>query len=122
MPALTTAGVIHLGAVVPALGIGAVMLTQRKGTAWHKVWGRVWVALMIAVDISAFWLQRDGYSWIHLFAVVNLISISAAIVCVRYKRRVAHAGFVIGAYSGTVAAGFGAFASDRFLNSLLFGA
>jgi uncharacterized membrane protein len=87
----------------------------------HKRWGRVWVLLMLIVDISAFGLQRDGFSWIHIFAVVNLISISAAIVFIHYKRRIAHAAFILGAYLGTLAAGIGALAPGRFIGNVLFG-
>ncbi len=58
---LSTAGIIHLSTVVPALDIGAAMLLRPKGTVWHKRWGRAWVLLMVVADLSSFWLQRDGY-------------------------------------------------------------
>ncbi|AXQ27970.1 DUF2306 domain-containing protein [Solimonas sp. K1W22B-7] len=118
---LSTAGIIHLATVVPALGIGAAMLLQPKGTAWHKRWGRAWVLLMVVADLSSFWLRRDGYSWIHVLAIVNLASIAAGVAFIRARRRVAHAAFVIGAYSGAVAAGIGALAPGRFLHQALFG-
>lgn len=118
---LGIAGLIYLAAVVPALGIGAAILAQRKGTRAHKAWGRVWVGLMVAANVSSFWLQRDGLSWIHALAVINLISITAGIFCIRAGRRVAHAAFVVGAYVGSLVAGAGAFTSGRFLHQIFFG-
>jgi uncharacterized membrane protein len=118
---LGISGLIHLGAVVPALGIGAAILARGKGTPWHIFWGRVWVGLMVTADVSAFWLQRDGFSWIHALAVINLVSIAAGIVCIRARRRAAHAAFVVGAYAGALIAGVGAFTSGRFLHQIFFG-
>src|SRR5690606_6000386 len=58
-----------LTAVLPALVIGAFVLARKKGTPVHRATGWLWVSLMLVVDVSAFFLQRDGYSWIHLLAL-----------------------------------------------------
>lgn len=119
---LTWAGGVHLSAVIPALVLGCYVLLRRKGTRGHKVAGWLWVLLMLTVDVSAFFLQREGYSWIHLFAVINVTSILAGIVFIRNKKRIAHAACLVGAYLGTAAAGLGALAPGRYLNVVLFGA
>ena len=118
---LTSAGVIHLSAVLPALVLGGYVLVGKKGTHGHKVAGWLWVLLMISVDFSAFFLQRGGYRWIHVFAVIILASIFAGIVFIRNKKRRAHAACMVGAYFGTVAAGLGALAPGRYIHILLFG-
>ena len=119
---LTSAGVIHLTAVLPALVVGAFVLARKKGTPVHQATGWLWVSLMLLVNVSAFFLQRDGYSWIHLLALASLVSICAGIVFIRNRKYVAHKACMVGAYLGTVAAGVGAVAPGRFLNILLFGA
>ena len=118
---LTSAGVIHLTAVLPALLIGAFVLARKKGTPVHRATGWLWVSLMLVVDVSAFFLQRDGYSWIHILALANLVSICAGIVFIRNRKYVAHKACMVGAYLGTAAAGVGVVAPGRFLNILLFG-
>ncbi len=118
---LSPAGIVHLSAVVPALVLGTMLLLRAKGTPSHRRWGHAWVALMVTADVSSFWLQRDGYSWIHLLALVNLASIAAGIGFIRAGRRRAHAACVIGACGGALLAGAGALAPGRFLHHLLLG-
>lgn len=118
---ISFSGVIHLAAVLPALAVGGLVLLRKKGTLGHKVAGWIWVALMLVVDISAFFLQREGYSWIHIFAVINLVSISAGIIFIKNRKFFAHAACMVGAYVGTAAAGVGALMPGRYLNFVLFG-
>lgn len=120
--AISFSGVVHLSAVLPALAVGAFVLLRKKGTRGHKAAGWSWVLLMLVVDISAFFLQRDGYSWIHIFAVINLVSISAGLIFIKNRKSIAHAACMVGAYLGTAAAGIGALMPGRYLNIVLFGA
>jgi uncharacterized membrane protein len=95
------------------------MLLRTKGTASHKRLGRVWVAVMLVVAISSFWIRRDGFSWIHLLSIWTLISLAAAIWFIRRGNVRAHQGFMVGTFLGLVGAGIGAFAPGRLLSALL---
>jgi uncharacterized membrane protein len=110
---------LHLAAALLALLIGAAMLLRTKGTASHKVLGRTWVALMLVVAISSFWIRRDGFSWIHVLSIWTLISLAAAIWFIRRGNVRAHQGFMVGTFLGLVGAGIGALAPGRLLSTLL---
>src|SRR5690554_5988179 len=94
---LTSAGVIHLTAVLPALLIGAYVLARKKGTPVHRATGWLRASLMLVVSVSAFFLQRDGYSWIPLLALAKLVSICAGIGFIRNRKYGAHKACMVGA-------------------------
>jgi len=52
---------LHLSSALLALLLGAVVLSSPKGTRRHELLGRAWVALMVVVAVSSFWI---GFSWI----------------------------------------------------------
>jgi uncharacterized membrane protein len=112
---------LHLSAALAALGLGAAVLFLRKGSAFHKALGRGWVALMLVVAISSFWITRDGaFSWIHLLSVWVIISIACAVFFIRRGNARAHRGFMVGTYLGLVGAGMGALAPGRALHFFFF--
>ena len=75
---------LHLTAALSALVFGVVMLARRKGTASHKVLGRVWVVLMLTVAISSLWIPRFlHFTWIHLFTLLTLVSLPLALYRIR---------------------------------------
>jgi uncharacterized membrane protein len=84
-------------------------LLRRKGTATHKLLGRVWVALMVAVALSSFWIfeirRGAGPSLIHLLSVWTLISLALAVWFIRRGNVRAHRGFMVGSFVGLAAAG-----------------
>ena len=110
---------IHLTAAIVSLLVGGAVLLRQKGTASHKLLGRSWVALMLIVAISSFWIRRDGFSWIHLLSIWTLISLACAVWFIRRGNVRAHQGFMIGTFLGLVGAGIGAFAPGRLLSTLL---
>jgi uncharacterized membrane protein len=112
---------IHLAAALLSLVIGGAVLARQKGTASHTLLGRSWVALMLVVAITSFWIKRDGFSWIHLLSVWTLISLAAAIWFIRRGNVKAHQGFMIGTLLGLVGAGLGALAPGRLLQQYLLG-
>jgi len=59
-PAFTPIIVLHTFAALGALGLGAAMFLARKGTLLHRVAGRSWVALMLVVALSSFWIKSSG--------------------------------------------------------------
>ena len=56
---------------------GVVQLAGVKGTSRHRALGYTWVALMLVVAISAFWIHEirlwGPWSPIHLLAIFTLI-------------------------------------------------
>ena len=99
----------HVGLAVFALLVGAVVLSRRKGTSSHKLLGRIWVAAMVAVAVSSFWIfeirRGAGPSWIHLLSVWTLISLAAAVWFIRRGNVRAHQGFMLGTFAGLAIAG-----------------
>ena len=72
----------HLDAALLALVLGAVVLMRRKGTASHRRLGQAWVALMIVVALSSFWILEirngAGFSVIHLLSAWTLLALALA--------------------------------------------
>ena len=115
---------LHLTGAILGLLVGAVVLARTKGTPSHRLLGRIWVGLMLAVAISSFWLLdigKGGFSVIHLLSVWTLISLALAVHFIRRGNVRAHKGFMVGTFIGLAAAGLGALAPGRFLYQLLLG-
>ena len=121
---LTIPAAVHLVAVVPALVIGAVQVTAKKGTRPHKLLGWIWVLAMLTAAVSSFWImeQRKGAGWsvIHLLSAWVLIALSLAIWHIRRGNVRAHRRFMVGTLIGLAAAGIGALMPGRFLSQLFF--
>jgi len=49
---------LHAFAAMTAFALGIVQLSAPKGTLPHRTVGWIWVALMLAVSISAFWIHQ----------------------------------------------------------------
>ena len=100
------------------------MLWRAKGTRSHKLLGRIWVALMVAVALSSFWIfeirRGAGPSLIHLLSVWTLLSLALAVYYIRRGNVRAHRGFMIGTFIGLVTAGALALAPGRALYRLFF--
>jgi uncharacterized membrane protein len=115
---------LHVSSAVLALFLGGVVLSSTKGSRRHKVLGRIWVALMLAVALSSFWSFeiRDGAgpSFVHVLSVWTLISLGCAIWFIRRGNVRAHRGFMIGTFLGLAGAGLGALAPGRMLYGFLF--
>lgn len=78
---------LHLLAALPALAIGAFMLSRPKGTPLHKMLGKLWIGLIASVAVSSFWIQDlrsgAGYSFIHLLSIGTLFAVIMAFVAIR---------------------------------------
>ncbi len=111
--------ITHAALAGVAVLLGAVMLARRKGTASHKRLGRAWVALMVAVALSSFWIfeirRGAGPSLIHLLSAWTLVSLALAVYFIRRGNVRAHRGFMIGTLVGLVVAGTFALAPGRAL-------
>ncbi len=120
--------IIHLSTVVPAIPLGAYVLWRQKGDQLHKHLGRIWGLLMITTAIASFWIGRpghgiggSGFSFIHIFSVVTLVSIPYGIWQIRRGNVVEHYRAMQGPYIGLLIAGLFSFIPGRIMGSLVFG-
>lgn len=74
-PGFTLPIMLHAGAATSALLLGAVVLFKRKGTATHKLAGRVWVGLMFLTALSSLWIHGHGLPNIAGFSPIHLLSL-----------------------------------------------
>ncbi len=114
---------LHTFAALAALVLGAAMFLARKGTFLHRVAGRTWVALMLAVAISSFWIRSSGnFSWIHGLSVSVLVLLALLVFLAITRRISAHRRLAIGLYAGAlVITGLFTLLPHRLLGRLVWG-
>lgn len=123
-----TLAYIHLASVVPCFLIGAWLLARRKGTTVHKRLGRAYVVLILFTALVTLPMPAevgprllDHFGYIHLFSVLVLVSVPAAIYSIRRGNVVAHRRHMVGVYvGGILIAGSFAFMPGRLLYGWLF--
>lgn len=115
---------LHIAAALLGLVLGAMVLMRRKGTASHKRLGRAWVAVMLVVALSSFWIleirEGAGFSVIHLLSAWTLVALALAVRAIRRGNVRAHKAFMVGTFLGLAGAGLGALAPGRTLYTLFF--
>ena len=121
--AFTPIIIFHAAAASVSLLLGGVVLMMKKGTATHKLLGRVWSGLMGFVAISSFWIGTS-FSYIHLLSIWVIFSLTIAFVAIRkmggIRGRRIHAASMIGNYIGLWSAAIPAVMTDgRLINLLL---
>jgi uncharacterized membrane protein len=84
---MSAPGWVHTIACLCALAAGAVVLGRPKGTARHRSIGRLYLVSMLATNLTALGIYRNGvFFFPHWFAVAALIVIAIGFVCVRFRR------------------------------------
>jgi uncharacterized membrane protein len=78
---------LHAFAAMAAFALGLVQLAAPKGTLPHRSLGWIWVALMGAVSVSAFFIHEirlwGPWSPIHLLAIFTLVMLPLAVLHAR---------------------------------------
>lgn len=127
-PFLDAPGVVQLHALCAfgALVIGSVQLVGSKGTAMHRATGYAWVALMLVIAISSFWIQEldqlYGFSFIHLLSILTLVTVPLAVHAARRGAVARHrAAMMTLFWSALVLAGLFTLAPGRVMHRMLFG-
>jgi uncharacterized membrane protein len=96
----------HVFTALLALVLGGIVLYRPKGTASHKLMGRVWVASMAVTSITSFFIQTSGrLSYIHFLSAWTLWTLAAAMWHIRRGNVIAHKRYLKGAYIGLIVAG-----------------
>lgn len=112
----------HMACAGIAMVLGAWLLARRKGTAFHRGLGRLWVVLMVCTSVASFFIQARGQlSALHLLSVISLLAVAAALVSAWRRNLALHRKSMMGAYAGLVIAGLFALLPDRTLGQWLFG-
>lgn len=109
-----------------AFALGAVQLSAAKGTLPHRALGWVWVTLMLAVSVSAFFIHQirlwGPWSPIHLLAIFTLVMLPVAVVAAHRHDVARHRRAMIGLFVGAlVIAGIFTFAPGRIMHAVAFG-
>jgi len=120
---------LHLATVVPAFFIGGLQFLRRKGTPAHKLFGKIYMALMLATALITLTMPAKvgpqllhHFGFIHVFSLVALINIPIAYLAARYGNLRAHRAAMISLYvGGILIAGTLAFLPGRMLHKWLFG-
>ena len=122
----------HTGAAFVSFLIGLTLLAMTKGTSTHRLLGRVFVVLMVAVSLSALFIQEISpgqWSWIHLLVPVTLIGLGRGIHRIRRYRKTgdptelsAHRSIMFSVFVGAlmIAGGF-TLMPGRAIHTLMFG-
>jgi uncharacterized membrane protein len=116
---------IHVLAVIPAALIGGYVLWARKGTATHRLLGRIWLCLMVITALSSFFIHSinliGGFSPIHILSVVVLVAALEVVRSARRRNFVRHQRVVKSLYFGAVGiAGAFALLPGRITHETLF--
>ncbi|AYG68236.1 MULTISPECIES: DUF2306 domain-containing protein [unclassified Rhizobium] len=116
---------VHVAAVIPAALLGAYLLLRPKGTPMHRLFGKIWLVLMVITALSSFFIHQInmfyGFSPIHLLSIYVLFGCWGAIANARKHNIEAHKRIVRGLYFGGIV-GAGAFTliPGRIMNKVAF--
>ncbi|MET0271923.1 MAG: hypothetical protein ABW360_02930 [Phenylobacterium sp.] len=116
---------IHLLAALAALILGGVLMSLRKGRAFHRVAGWVWVSLVSVTAGSTLFitsLNHGSWSLLHLFTGWVLIVLPLAVIWARRHSVARHRRTMMGLFYGGFAINLAfAFIPGRTMWMMLFG-
>jgi uncharacterized membrane protein len=117
---------IHAFAAMAAFALGVVQLAAPKGTLPHRTIGWTWVALMLVVSVTAFWIHElrlwGPWSPIHLLAIFTLATLPLAVLHARRHRVIKHRNAMISIFVGAlIIAGLFTFWPGRIMYAVVTG-
>ena len=117
---------LHAFSAMAAFVLGLVQFAAPKGTLPHRTLGFIWLALMLTVAISSFWIHSirwvGPFVPIHLLSIYVLIMIPTAVYFARNHKIRGHAKTVIGMFlGGLVIAGLFTLLPGRIMHAVAFG-
>jgi len=119
---------LHLATILPAFLIGTYLLLRRKGTASHRLLGKIYMLLMLVTAIITLFMSAEvgprllnHFGFIHLLSILVLYNVSFAYRAIRRGNVQAHGGYMKSLYmGGLLVAGFFTLLPGRMLNTWLF--
>jgi uncharacterized membrane protein len=117
---------LHAFAAMAAFVLGIVQLVAPKGTLPHRALGWVWVALMLVVALSSFWIHRirlvGPWSPIHLLSIFALVMLALGVTAARTRNVRRHKITMVSIFFGAlVIAGLFTFMPGRIMHAVVFG-
>lgn len=117
---------LHAFAAMLAIILGGAQLVMKKGGMLHKLIGRAWVALMLLVAISSFFIYElrlwGAFSPIHLLSIWTILSVMMAVHYARKGNIKRHAQIMKMLYIfALIVTGFFTFMPGRIMYQVLFG-
>jgi uncharacterized membrane protein len=117
---------LHAFAAMGAFVLGLIQFAAPKGTLPHRTLGFIWLALMLTVAVSSFWIHSirwvGPFGPIHLLSIYVLIMIPLAVYFARNHKIRGHAKTVIGMFvGGLVIAGLFTLVPGRIMHAVAFG-
>lgn len=117
---------LHAFSAMAALAVGIVQFLSLKGNLPHRTLGWIWVALMVTVALSSFWIHEirliGPWSPIHLLSIFALIMLPLGVWYARRHRVSGHQITMISIFTGgLVIAGLFTFAPRRIMHAVAFG-
>lgn len=119
---------LHAVAAMAALIVGIIQLVAPKGTLPHRALGWVWVALILIISVSSFWIH--GHSWrlwrtwspIHVLSIFTPLMLLIGVVLARKHDVRAHRITMVSIFTGAlVIAGIFTFVPGRIMHEVVFG-
>ncbi len=82
-------GLIHLISAIIALIAGMIVISNKKGTAFHKKVGYLYVFSMLVLNITALFIYRltGGFNLFHIFVLASLFSIVGGMSAPLFNRK-----------------------------------
>lgn len=117
---------VHAFTALAAFALGVVQLSAPKGTLPHRTVGSVWVALMVVVAVSSFFIHElhvwGNWSPIHLLSIFTLAMLPLAVLHARRHRVDRHRNAMTAIFVGAlVIAGLFTLAPGRIMHAVVFG-
>lgn len=116
---------VHVAAALCALALGAVLMTVRKGRAFHRLAGWGWVGLVSVVAGSSLFITQLNHgrlSLLHLITGWTLIALPLAVMFARRHAVARHRRMMMGLfYGGFAINAVVAFIPGRAMWNLVFG-
>ena len=117
---------LHAVAAVLAFVLGGMILFGTKGDRLHRLGGRIWVGLMLAVCLSSFFIHTirmlGPWSPIHLLSVTTIAGLARGVWLARQREIIGHRRIMQMTYVGALLiAGFFTFLPGRIMYEVFFG-
>ena len=117
---------LHAFAAMAAFALGLVQFAAPKGTLPHRTIGWIWVALMVTVAASSFWIHQihlfGPFSPIHLLSIFTLVMVPLAVWRARRHRVADHRRIMTMTFIGAlVIAGLFTLLPGRIMHAVVFG-
>jgi uncharacterized membrane protein len=117
---------LHAFSAIAAFALGFVQFAAPKGTLPHRTVGWIWVALMLVVAVSSFWIHQirllGPFSPIHFLSIFTLVMLPVAVWKAHTHQVARHRRIMTYLFLGAlVVAGLFTLVPGRVMHRVVFG-